>query len=736
MTNYKTKLDFSNHNSHAINMVLVSVLLPLALNEPLTYEAERSLPPGTLVQVPLAKRKVIGCVWDGAPGKVDKAKLKSVSAILDFEPLQKNLRDFVEWVARWSVSPRGQVLKLVLRESEILHRPKQQKLIRFVHKDIDCASPARARVFDVMHDNFARPRAELMREAGVSAGVIATLLKLGCLEEVTVAAKAPPPLDPDAQAVILNDKQSEIAAAFRAQVQEKKFQASLLHGATGSGKTEVYFEAVAEAIKLGKQALVLVPEIALTAQFLERFAKRFGAPPAEWHSQISLSKRARLWRQIAQGSAQVIVGARSALFLPYRDLGLVVVDEEHEQAYRQEDHVAYHARDMAVVRARIEKCPAVLCSATPSLESWANAESGRYRKFTLAERYGEKALPQIAIADLRHERRKSFEWLSPLLKQDIENALADNEQVLLFLNRRGYAPLTLCRACGFRIACPKCATYLVEHKRSGRLHCHHCGYHRGMPEHCPSCGATENLASVGLGIERVRDDIRAAFPKARVLTLSSDLAGSMKQLRKEIDRIAAHEVDIVIGTQLVAKGHNFPGLTLVGVIDGDFSLGSGDPRAGERTFQVLHQVIGRAGRGEKPGRALIQTHAPEHAVLKALVENDQNAFYEAEAAQRKAAALPPFGRLAAFIISAREAPQAMAYAKALLQAAPQTKDVKILGPAEAPLSRLKGRYRYRLLLKAPREFDVQAYVKAWLARMPKPKGSLRCVVDIDPYSFM
>lgn len=716
--------------------MLTPVLLPLKFDAPLTYEADEKLLPGTLVEVPLGKRKVIGCVWDGVAGKVEKSKLKKISAVLRVEPLHDNLRKFIEWVANWTLASRGQVLKLVLRENEINFSAKPQRLLRLKTKPQDKQSATRLRVIKLLSDGFALPRAEIIREAGVSAGVLNTLLKNDVVEEIHAEQKPPPRLDPDAQHVALNERQKEIAEALRAQVKEQKFQTSLLHGATGSGKTEVYFEAVAEAIKQGKQALVLVPEIALTAQFLERFIQRFGAPPAEWHSQISQSKRARLWHQIARGEAQVIVGARSALFLPYKSLGLIVVDEEHEQAYRQEDHVLYHARDMAIVRARIENCPALLCSATPSLESWANAQTGRYKKFTLPERFGEKALPEISSIDLRAQKMKSLEWLSKPLKEEMGETLARGEQVLLFLNRRGYAPLTLCRTCGYRLGCPQCAVYLVEHKRSGRLHCHHCGYQQKMPDACLSCGSEKNFASVGLGVERIADDVRAAFPQAHLLTLSSDMVGGMKQLRQEIDRIANHEVDIIIGTQLVAKGHNFPGLTLVGVIDGDFSLGSGDLRAGERTFQMLHQVIGRAGRGEKLGRALVQTHAPEHPVLKTLLASDQNAFYEAESAQRKTAQLPPFGRLAAFIISARDAHEALSYAKAFLTAAPKTKDVKILGPAEAPLFKLQGNYRYRLLAKAPRDVDLQAFVKSWLLRAPPIKASLRCIVDIDPYNFM
>lgn len=717
-------------------MPLVSVLLPLKFDQPLTYSADQDLAPGAMVEVLLGNsKKIIGCVWNNNAGKVDQNKLKSISKVMPLPPLPQRLLDFVDWVARWTLSTRGQALKLALRENEIRYEAVPKKRLRLKSILEEKQSLPRQRVIDLLADGFARQRADILRETGVSAGVLATLLRNSVLEEVVVPEKPPVPLDQCAQRILLSKSQIDIAQVLRRHVQDEKFQPSLLHGVTGSGKTEVYFEAVAEAITQGKQALVLLPEISLTAQFLERFTTRFGAPPLEWHSQVSSSKRGRLWHQVMSGKAQVIVGARSSLFLPFNKLGLIVVDEEHEQAYRQEDQVLYHARDMAVVRARIENCPVILASATPSLESWINAEQGRYLKFDLPERYGEKSLPSIAALDMRVQNFKSAKWLSLSLREKLSETLQRGEQSLLFVNRRGYAPLTLCRSCGYRITCPQCSAYLVEHKRRARLQCHHCGFHQDMPAACPCCGTKDKFTSVGLGVERIADDVRAAFPQARVLTLSSDLTGGIAQLREEIDRIAKHKVDIVIGTQLVAKGHNFPGLTFVGVIDGDFSLGSGDPRAGERTFQTLNQVIGRAGRGSMVGSALVQTHAPDHPVLKALLAGDQKRFYEVEAEQRRAASLPPFGRLAAFIISDKEAGKAFGFAKALLKSAPPKKDVKILGPAEAPLSRLKGRYRYRLLVKAPREFDLQSYLKAWLAQAPKTKGSLRYLVDIDPYNF-
>ena len=716
-------------------MPLVSVLLPLKFDQLLTYRAQMGLPAGTLVEVPLGKKAVIGCVWDGETQSIDEARVKAVLQVLGEPPLQQALRDFIDWVAKFTLATRGQVLKLALREAELRHQPVPHKKLRFSAGTFGKQSPQRQRIIDLLQDGFARSRTDILAQCGVSAGVVDALRKLGALEEVTVpnAPLQPLQLEPHFG---LSEAQEEAAAQLRDFVQNQVFQPVLLRGATGSGKTEVYFEAVREALSRGQQALVMVPEIALTGQFLSRFAQRFGAAPAVWHSQISLGKRAEAWRQIAAGAAKVVVGARSSLFLPFQQLGVIIVDEEHESAYRQEDHVLYHARDMAVARAKFERCPVVLASATPSLESWANARSNRYKRLELAERFGQKALPRIECVDLRGFKMKSGEWLTPPLREQLEATLEAGQQSLLFLNRRGYAPLTLCRACGHRVTCPQCAAYLVEHKHKNRLQCHHCGFSQALPKACPSCGKPDSFVSVGIGVERVAEDVKTLFPQARVLTLSSDQTGGLAQLHAQIEKIEKQQVDIIVGTQLVAKGHNFPGLTFVGVIDGDFSLGSGDPRAGERTFQVLNQVIGRAGRGTVAGHALVQTAAPEHPVLRALLKGDQEAFYSAEAAQRQSAGLPPTGRLAAVIVSDEDVSAAFSYARTLARIAPKQYGIRVLGPAEAPFARLKGRFRYRLLVKATRDADLQAYLRAWIKQAPVPKARLKCVVDVDPYTFL
>ena len=514
------------------------------------------------------------------------------------------------------------------------------------------------------------------------------------------------------------------------------FHVALLDGVTGSGKTEVYFEAIAEVIRRGKQSLILMPEIALTGQFLDRFAQRFGVRPLEWHSELTPRTRQRNWAAIAAGEAPVVVGARSALFLPYASLGLIVVDEEHDQAYKQDEGAHYHARDMAVVRAHIAKIPIVLASATPSVETEVNARNGRYQRVVLPSRFGGQHMPHIEAIDLRREAPARGRFISPKLAGEIKIAIERREQALLFLNRRGYAPLTLCRACGHRFSCTVCDAWLVDHRFRRRLVCHHCGFSIERPHVCPQCHAEESLIAVGPGVERLQEEVAALFPKARSMVLSSDLVTSLEIMREELNSIAEGRVDIVIGTQLVAKGHHFPRLNLVGVVDADLGLGNGDPRAAERTFQLLNQVIGRAGREEGRGVGYLQTHQPEHPVMRALIIGDREAFYASEIAARERTGYPPFGRLASLIVSAGDRPSAEGFARRLAATAPVDERVKVLGPAEAPLAVVRGRYRYRLLAKSTRNFDLSAFIRDWLAHGPKTKGNLKLEVDIDPQRFL
>ncbi|PSC05872.1 primosomal protein N' [Alsobacter soli] len=718
--------------------LIAEVLTPVALDQTYSYAAPDglALEEGSVVQIPFGPRETVGVVWElrrGASG----SNLKKVTAKAPCPPLSEKLRKLVDWVARYTLAPRGMVLRMALRAPESDQPERMITGVRLVGQPPRRLTPARAKVLAAAGDGAPKPKRELADAAGVSLAVIDGLVDEGTLETVGILPSpiAPRP-DPDHAHTALEDSQAEAAAVLRDAVRARAFSVTLLEGVTGSGKTEVYFEAVADAIRGGRQTLIMLPEIALTAQFLDRFEGRFGVRPAEWHSGMAGRRRERTHAAVASGEALVVAGARSALFLPFRDLGLVVVDEEHEHAYKQEDGVHYHARDMAVVRGRIEGAPVILASATPSIESRVNAEQGRYRHLRLPGRFGGRALPDLAAIDMRRDGPPRGKWLSEKLVNAVRETLDRGEQTLLYLNRRGYAPLTLCNACGHRFQCPNCTAWLVEHRFRRALVCHHCGHVERRPDACPSCGALDCLAACGPGVERLAEEVAEAFPGVPSLVLSSDFPGGTERLRRELEAVAAGEFPIVIGTQLVAKGHNFPSLSLVGVVDADLGLASGDPRAGERTFQVLQQVTGRAGRGHTAGRALLQTFQPDHPVLKALLSGDVERFYAEEIAMRRAAGLPPFGRLAAVIVSADERGPAEAHARALARSAPHHPEVMVLGPAEAPIAVVRGRHRFRMLVKTPREFPMQDWLRHWLREGPKATGNTRVQVDVDPMSFL
>ncbi|KRP85661.1 primosomal protein N' (replication factor Y) [Bradyrhizobium sp. USDA 4503] len=720
---------------------VVDVLVPVALNQTYSYRVPRGmeLAPGDVIGVPLGPREVVAVVWaeNANPDPRLHNRLKDVSEKLDVPPLKPELRQLVDWVSNYTLSARGMVLRMTLRMGENLGPERMRLGVRLVGEPPRRLTPARRRVIEVLSDRLLHGKSEAAREAGVSSGVIDGLVDEGTLTVEAMPPPAPPPVpDPSYAQPDFSREQRSAVDVMRTLAASGSFHVALLDGVTGSGKTEVYFEAIAENIRRGKQTLILMPEIALTGQFLDRFAQRFGVRPLEWHSELTPRTRARNWAAISEGKAPVVVGARSALFLPYADLGLIIVDEEHDQAYKQDDGAHYHARDMAVVRAHIAKIPIVLASATPSVESEVNARKGRYQRVALPSRFGGQHMPHIEAIDMRRAPPPRGRFISPVLAEQIGHAIERREQALLFLNRRGYAPLTLCRACGHRFACTICDAWLVDHRFRQRLVCHHCGFSMPRPNICPHCAAEESLVAVGPGVERLQEEAAHIFPEARTMVLSSDLITSIETMRSELNEIAEGRVDIIIGTQLVAKGHNFPRLNLVGVIDADLGLSNGDPRAAERTFQLLNQVVGRAGREQGRGVGFLQTHQPEHPVIKALIANDREAFYASEIEIRERTGYPPFGRLASLIVSAGDRPTAEGFARKLAAVAPLDERIQVLGPAEAPLAVIKGRYRFRLLVKSLRNVDLSQYLREWLESGPKTKGNLKLEVDVDPQSFL
>ncbi|MFO1143631.1 MAG: primosomal protein N' [Amaricoccus sp.] len=718
----------------------VSVVLADGFDRLLDYRApEGGARPGDLVEVPLGPRRVLGAVWGAGRGDCAPEKLRPVARVLESPPLGQAMREFLGRAADYTLSPLGVMLRLATRAPGLGQPPSARPLLRRTGVEPVRMTGPRARVLDAFAEfgdgGFAP--LELARLAGVSTAVLKGLESEGVLVREAAARDAPyPPLDPAAAPRPLSPAQAGAAAALRAAVAAGRYSTTLLHGVTGSGKTEVYLEAVAEALAQGRQALVLLPEIALSVEFLDRVEARFGARPAEWHSGVTQAARRRAWAAVAVGEARLVVGARSALFLPFADLGLVVVDEEHDGSYKQEDGALYHARDMAVLRASIEGAAVVLASATPSLESWANADAGKYARLDLPERFGIARLPEMRAVDLREHAPDQGRWISAPLAEAVTARLAAGEQALLFLNRRGYAPLTICRACGQQVGCDQCDARMVEHRFRQRLVCHQCGATKPIPTACPSCKVEGRMATLGPGVERLAEEATALWPDARLAILSSDLADGPGALKARIEEIAGGGADLVIGTQLVSKGHNFPLLTLVGVIDADLGLQGGDLRAAEKTFQLIRQVAGRAGRAERPGLALIQTHQPDHPALQAILSGDDEAFWRAEADARRRAMMPPYGRLAGVLVTGTDEAKTWEVARALARAADPLRaaGIELWGPAPAPVARIRGRHRIRLLARAPKGVAMQAALRGWVASVPAP-STVRVTVDVDPQSF-
>ena len=693
---------------------------------------------GSVVVAPLGPRQLVGIVWepDRLPdADVPDAKLRPLLSVLPVPPLSAPLRRLIEWTADYYCASLSSVARMALSSSAALRGGSTITEYRLSGAEPKRMTPQRAAALDALHGEQATVR-ELAAIASVSDGVIRGMVNSGLLEPVLVDSDRPyPRARPDFIQPELSADQQAAAAQFVEAVRDHAFAPFLLDGVTGSGKTECYFESIAEALRLDRQVLVLLPEIALTENFLRRFEARFGTPPVLWHSSLKQSERRRAWRAVAQGGAQVVVGARSALFLPFARLGLIVVDEAHEVSFKQDDGVRYNARDVAVIRARFESAPIILASATPALESMQLADSGVYRRVDLPARFGGAQLPDIKIIDMREQQPERGRWLAPGLVAEMRERLDRGEQSLLFLNRRGYAPLTLCRHCGYRFQCPNCSAWLVEHRLSRRMACHHCGHETGVPDKCPDCGEPDCLVACGPGVERIADEVRELMPDARLALATSDTLNSPEKIG---DFVAAAEeglIDVIVGTQLVTKGYHFPELTLVGVVDADLGLEGGDLRAGERSYQQIAQVAGRAGRGDKPGEVLIQTRHPDAPVIAALAAGDRDAFYAAETQARRDAGAPPFGRWAAIIVSSEDEAEARDSARAIGGTRPDVPGIEIYGPAPAPLSLLRGRYRYRLLINARRSAELQNVIRQWLDGLRFPPG-VRVSVDIDPYSFV
>ncbi|MEM9810216.1 MAG: primosomal protein N' [Pseudomonadota bacterium] len=729
----------SDEGAHAAGLRRAKVLLPMPVGDGYDYQVPQGLEiqPGDFVVVPLGPRQVTGVVWPSPSDlSVPDAKLKPMIKRHAAPPLSPQVMDFVDWCARYYMVSRGAILRMVLRGEQGLQDVRSKTGFRLAPLPEGLKLTEKRKAVLQVAGERALSAKDLASKAGVTESVVRGLADAGALAPVLFDPDPlfdPPQTDRPGRALDL--AQTEAADQLRG-LMRKDTGTVLIDGVTGSGKTEVYLEAVAEALRREPtgQALVLLPEIALTLPFLKRLDERFGAAPAHWHSDISSAQRRRVWKRVLDGTCRLVVGARSALFLPWQNLKLIVVDEEHDPAYKQQDGIRYHARDMAVAMGARQSFPVVLASATPSLETVLNAQEGKYSRVILSSRFGPAVMPDISVVDMRGNAPPTNEWLAEPAAAAVTETLAKGQQVLLYLNRRGYAPVTICRRCGERMTAPDSDTWLVEHRYTNRLVCHQTGFSMPKPEKCPHCGAKDTLAPCGPGVERVAEEAQARWPDARVEIFSSDMVDTPGSAKALLERMTMGEIDILVATQAAAKGHNFPGLTLVVGVDADLGLAGGDLRAAERTYQVLTQVAGRAGRAAEKGRVLLQSYQPEHRVTQALASGLRDAFFEAELGSREEIGLPPYGRMAAIILSGQDEQKVNAYARALMQAVPYGEGIEVWGPAPAPFYRLRGLYRVRFLVRGTRQRSLQAFTSDWLSRV-KPTSAVRRIVDIDPYSF-
>ena len=726
-------------------MSVYGVLLPLPFNDVFDYLGDENLAIGQMVVVPFGREELVGVVWKiGKSADIEEKKIKRIKQVLNLPAIKPSLRNFIQQTATYNFSPLGLVLKMVLGPKS--NQLPKQKISVFglsiKNENLDGIrmTAMRRAVFEFLDDGKEAEKEDIILQTGVSENVINAMIKSGFLykKEIVINEECKEQVVHIKKQTSLTDEQQQ-AADYLVKKINNGYSTTLLDGITGSGKTEVYFEAIEAALIENKQVLVLVPEISLTTQWLNRFTNRFGLSPFVWHSEVGLKDKALTWKAVINNKAKVIIGARSALFLPFANLGLIVVDESHDHSFKQETFVTYQGRDMAVLRAHLEKIPIILSTATPDLETLVNIEEGKYDCVKLKKRYSKAVLPEIKIIDIKKDKPLKGEWgvsfLSPTLVNEINHNLERGEQSMLFLNRRGYAPLLICRDCGHRMQCPHCTAWLAEHRTTGELICHHCGYKMYTPKRCPICASEDGLTACGPGVERISEEVKFRFPDARTAILSSDITTNYREISEVIQKIAHREVDILIGTQILAKGHNFPNLTLVGVVDADLGLMGSDLRASEQTFQLLSQVSGRAGRGDKKGVVYLQTLYPDNLVLQAVLEHNREKFIEIEKNSRRLLKMPPFGKLAAVIVSSTNQQAAEAAAYYLGKCSPNTEAIETLGPAPAPLSLLRGRYRYRLLLKTAKSINIQEVIKKWLS-MVHLKSNVRVDVDINPYSFM
>ncbi len=714
----------------------LSVLLPINIDRPFTYSSEEKLDIGTIVKVSFGKRELYGVVWeaDKIEKKPDNIKIKSIIEVAGEGKeytLPIDMLHFIKWISDYYLMPLGLVLKASLKQQFFQKKSRASYVLKINPIHQSKITEKQKTVLEEFDQDKIIDKSSLITKTGISNSIISRMIKNEILIEEE-AQENITRINLDTK-IELNLDQLKASRVLIKSI--KNNEVVLLDGITGSGKTEVYLSAVNEILHQGNQVLILLPEITLTHDFVHNLKKRYKNQIAEWNSSLTENQRRNIWFGVLNKEIKLIIGARSSLFLPFKKLGLIIVDEEHDQSYKQEDGIIYNARDMAILKSKQLNIACILSTATPSIESYDNVLQHKFKRTSLKNRFHGTQLPSIKFIDMRKAHKINESFLPVELVKDIKANYDRGEQSLLFLNRRGYSPLSICSKCGVRVDCPNCDTWLVLHKNNSQYICHKCGHTEDTSKECKSCHSKDTIVPSGRGIERVDEEIARVFPEMKRMIFSSDYLNNPIDILSALEKIKNNEIDLIIGTQLVSKGYNFPNLTYVGVLDGDFGLELSDIRSAERTYQILNQVAGRAGRMKEDSVVKILTHMPDHPIIQSITNNQKEDFYNTELAIRKSAGMPPFSRLASIIVSSSDKSLLLDYVRRLDELKNTPKDIDVFGPIEAPLSKLRKKYRMRFLIRSPKNSHIQFYIERWLKTL-KINPKIKVVVDVDPYNFL
>lgn len=719
------------------------ILLPIIFDKSFSYYVNDAfnIEVGDVVLVNFMNRNCYGIVTK-VEEELEKSnfKMKTILAKDDELKISPNLIKLIEFAASYNLAPKGLFLKLaisILNSSKIKENSQVFCKINKNPPQNVKITPKRQEIIDLFGKKSEILLSEIVNLAKTSSSTVNSLVKNGILtkEIKKIAQKREkfPEIEPNLfKLKELSSDQQNAADFLNKKIAQNQHSVTLVDGVTGSGKTEIYFNVISKILKeKSGQILILLPEIILVNQLIKRFENIFNFKPQIWHSKINNNQKRDIFYALNNGEIEILISTRSAIFLPFSNLKLIIIDEEHEASFKQEDIVNYHGRDMAIARAKFENIPVILSSATPSLETFVNAKSGKYEHLILKSKFFNNKKTQIELVDMKNSDLEKGCFISKELEKEMQNCLENKKQILLFLNRRGYAPLTLCKSCGHKISCKDCSSYMSYHQSLNKLICHHCGSESKFNIACENCEEEDSFVTLGAGVERIHEEVKSLFPLSKTALMTSDSLNNQEESTKIIEKIINNEVDVIIGTQIIAKGHHFPNLSLVGIIDGDSSFNNANLRAGEKSFQLLTQVIGRAGREKHPAKIFLQSYNINNLVFKYIIEQNRDDFFNLEIQNRQIMQMPPFGKMIAIIFISKNEDLAINCGKMIVSHFPNQENIEIFGPAPMPISKIRKNYYYRVLVKSDKKLNIQKLINNIISSFKTP-NQVRIKIDVDP----